>query len=163
MPGKSLKNVVRYGWDLLSQEEGTVDSGSMTPGHLVEKTATGYQEHSTDAGVLDQVAFAKDMRGRGFEVDPDVTYEDGDLITFVKANSGVGITAMLAAGTDLATAGNATVDGDAETRLVSAGDGTLRAFDADGDDAVVAVAKETKDNSGAAAGEATPLKVEVVR
>lgn len=156
-----LLNVVRYGWEQLVQEEGTVDSGSLVAGHLVEKTASGYQPHSTDGGAVGQVRFAKDMRGRGYEAGD--SYPNGEFLTFLNANAGVGITGILAAGADLATAADATVDGDAETELVSAGDGTLRARNGDSQEAVVAVAKETKDNSGAAAGETELVDIEVVR
>jgi hypothetical protein len=156
-----LLNVVRYGWDQLEQEEGDVDSTDLVAGHLVEKTASGYQPHSADGGGVSMPRFAKDMRGRGYEVGD--SYPDGEFISYVKANGTVGLTGILAAGADLGTASNATVDGDAETELVSAGDGTLRARDGDPAEAVVAVAKETKDNSGAAAGETELLDIEVTR
>jgi len=164
MSTRDLRNVVRYGWDQLELEEALVDSTTMTPGHLVEETSDGYQEHSTDGGVVQRPMFAKDMRGRGFEVDPndsDMVYADDDWIEFVIPNAGVGLTAILASGPDLNTSSNANIsDGD---RLVSAGDGTLRAFDGDDPDDVVAVAEEAKDNSGANAGVQALLDVEVVR
>lgn len=151
-------NVVRYSWENLSQEEGQTD-GTVAAGHLLEDGANGFAPHGTDAGVLDRVMFAKDMRGRGYEAGDE--YPGGEWISSVIANAGVGITAILAAGTDLATAANANItEGD---RLVSAGDGSLRKFDADGDAAVVAVAEEDVDNSGAAAGETALLEIEVTR
>jgi len=155
-----LLNVVRYGWEQLIIEEDTVDGANVVAGHLVESTADGYQPHSSDGAEVNRPVFAKDMRGRGFEAGDE--YDDEEFISFVVPNGGVGLTGILAAGTDLATAGNATVDGDTETELVSAGDGTLRARDGDSAESVVAVAKETKDNSGAAAGETALVDIEVV-
>lgn len=161
MADKDLLNVVRYGWENLSQEEASTDGGNVVAGHLLEETADGVQPHSSDGGAVNRPLFAKDMRGRGFEVGD--TYPDGEFISTIIPNGGVGLTGILAAGADLATAANATVDGDTGTRLVSAGDGTLRAFDADDPDDVVAIAEESKDNSGAAAGETVFLDIEVVR
>lgn len=159
MSTRDLRNVVRYGWDQLEQEEALVNSTSLVAGHLVEETADGYQPHSTDGGAVQRPMFAKDMRGRGFEVGD--AYDDNEWISYVIPNAGVGLTVILAAGSDLAAAANADIsDGD---RLVSAGDGTVRAFDADDPDDVVAVAEETKDNSGAASGETALLDAEVVR
>lgn len=159
MSTRDLRNVVRYGWDDLSQEEDKVDSTSLVAGHLVEETSDGYQPHSTDGGVVTTPTFAKDMRGRGYEAGD--SYPDNEWISFIKANAGVGITAILAAGADLNTSSNANIsDGD---RLVSAGDGTLRGFDGDDPDDVVGVAEESKDNSGASAGNTVLLDIEVSR
>lgn len=145
VPGTNdLRNVVRYGWDQVEQFEDYVDSTTMTAGHLVEETADGYQEHSTDGGIVDQVVLAKDMRGRGYDVDPTVTYADNDLITFLVCNAGVGVTLLLATGEDLSSA----VPG-GETRLVSNGDGTVRQFNADDPDDVIATAEEGVDAVGA--------------
>lgn len=153
--------VVRYGWDDLSIEERTADS-AIDAGDLVERTATGVQSHSTDGGHLDQVLVAQDDRAMGYEAGD--TLPSGDLIRMLVANSGVGLHLNLAAGSDLADSTEANIsEGD---RLVSAGDGTVRQFDdvdGDVDTDVVAIAEEAVDNSGAAAGEDTPLAVEVVR
>lgn len=157
---RDLRNVVRYGWDQLEQEEGATGNGNVVAGHLVEKDGNNdFIPHSTDGGVVQRPMFAKDMRGRGYEAGD--SYPDAEWISVVIPNAGVGLTAILAAGSDLSTASNANITED--DRLVSAGDGTLRKFDADDPDDVVAVAEEDKDNSGAASGETELLDVEAVR
>lgn len=153
---RDLLNVVRYGWDQLTIREGYVDGTTMTPGHLVEETSDGYQPHSSDGGAVGQVMVAKDMRGRGYEVDPTVTYPDNEFISFVNANSGVGLTMLLAVGEDLSAAYPG-----GETRLVSNGDGTLRQFSGDDPDDVVAEAQEGVDATGAS--NAQLIDVEVTR
>jgi hypothetical protein len=160
MSTRDLRNVVRYGWEQLEQEEGATGNGNVVAGHLVEEDNNNdYTPHSSDGGAVNRPLFAKDMRGRGYEAGDG--YPDGEWISVVIPNAGVELTAILAAGSDLSTASNANIsEGD---RLVSAGDGTLRAFDADDPDDVVAVAEESKDNSGAGAGETALLGVEVVR
>ena len=151
--------VVRYGWENLSQEEGTL-SEAVDAGDLLEEGGSDdYQAHSTDGGAVSRVLVAKDMRGRGYVAGDD--YPSGEFISAVVANSGVGLHLNLASGTDLATAADATVSGGEQ--LVSAGDGTVRAFNADDPDDVVAIAEEAVDNSGAAAGETTLVAVEVTR
>lgn len=155
---RDLRNVVRYGWDQIEQEEDTAD-GTLRAGHLVEKTEDGYQPHSSDGGTVNRPVFAKDMRGRGYEVDDE--YEDEEFLTFLIPNAGVGLTGILAAGDDLSTSSNANIsEGD---ELVSAGDGTLRKEDGDDENAVVAIAEESKDNSGAGSDETELLDIEVVR
>lgn len=156
MSTKDLRNVVRFGWEHISQFEDTVDSSTMTAGHLVEETSDGFQEHSTAGGVVDQVIVAKDMRGRGYEVDPTTTYPDNEFITFLECNSGAGLTMLLATDEDLSSAYPG-----GETRLVSAGDGTLQQFSGDDPDDVVAVAKEGVDASGAS--DPQPIDVVVTR
>ncbi len=151
-----LLNVVRYGWDQLEQEEGTLDSATVTPGHLLERTASGWQEHSVDGDVVDRVVVAKDMRGRGFEVDPTETYPDGEFITLVKPGAGVGLTMLLDTGEDLSGAYP-----DGEVRLVSSGNGTLRQFSGDDPDDVVAVIEEGADATGLS--DPLPVDVEVTR
>ena len=131
-------------------------------GHLIEEVADGVQPHATDGGVLDRVLFAIDARGRGMEVgdtystDPDGTV-DNESVKYIVANAGVELTVLLGAGV-------AVTEGD---RLVSAGDGTLRLYEADGTapddvvDDVVAIASEDLDN--AAGTEAVAVDVEVTR
>lgn len=151
--------VVRYGWEQLTQEEGTL-SEALSAGDLVEAGGSDdFQAHSTDGGVVERVLVAMDERGRGFEAGDD--YESGEFITVAVCNSGVGLHMNLASGDDLGTAANANIsEGD---RLVSAGDGTVRAFDTDDPDDVVAHAEESIDNSSGGAGNDTPLAVEVTR
>ena len=151
--------VVRYGWENCSQEEGTL-SEALSAGDLLEEGGSDdFQAHSTDGDVVERVMVAMDERGRGFTSGDG--YEAGEFITAVVCNSGVGLHFNLAAGADLATAANADIsEGD---RLVSAGDGTVRAFDTDDPDDVVAHAEEAVDNSGASAGDDTPLAAEVTR
>lgn len=156
---QDLKNVVRSGWEQIVQDEDYVDGANLTPGMLVEETADGFQPHSSAAGVVDLVTVAKDMRGRGYEVDPEVTYEDGDFITFLQCNGGVNLTMILDTDEDLSTAYPG-----GETRLVSAGNGRVRQFDgAGGDDpdAVVGTIQEAADATGEANG--LPVDVEVTR
>lgn len=151
--------VVRYGWENLSEEEGTL-SEALSAGDLLELGGSDdFQAHSTDGGVLDRVLVAKDMRGRGFTAGDD--YESGEFISGIVANSGVGLHLNLAAGADLGTAADANIT--AGDRLVSAGNGTVRGFNTDDADDVVALAEEDIDNSGASAGDDTPLAAEVIR
>jgi hypothetical protein len=151
--------VVRYGWENLSQEEGTL-SEAVSAGDLLELGGSDdYQAHSTDGGSVDRVLVAMDERGRGYVAGDD--YSSGEFITAAVANSGVGLHLNLASGDDLGTAADATISvGD---QLVSAGDGTVRAFNADDPDDVVAIAEEAIDNSSGGAGNDTPLAVEVTR
>lgn len=159
-----LPKVVAYGRDKLAQHEAPA-AADLKAGHLVEEVAGGVQAHSTDGGVMDRVLVALDARGRGKDVgdtystDPDGTV-DNENVPYANCNAGVGLTMLLAAGESVDDSG-------APTRLVSAGDGTLRAIDQDGtapddsDAAVVAVAAETLDNSGGSS--AVAVAVEVVR
>lgn len=127
----------------------------VTTGDLLETVAGGVQPHSTAAGVVDRVLVAIADAGRGMEQGD--SYPAGDN-THYRSLRGGRVHLRLAAGESV------TADDDgAPTRLVSAGDGTVRAFDGAGgdtDNAVVAVADETVDNSGG--GEAVYVAVEVV-
>ena len=153
---------VLYARDQYVQHEAEAD-GAIDVGMLLERTATGVAPHSTDGGELDQALVAINDRDRGMKVGD--SYASGDNVKYISANAGVGLHLVLAAGADLATAGQATITED--ERLVSAGDGTVRAFDTgtspDADGATVARAEEARDNSGAAAGETYDLAAEVSR
>lgn len=141
-----LLNVVRTGWEFIAQQE-TSTSGTVYAGDLVEESGGNIQAHSTDGGVVDTPTFAKDMRPRGYEVGDE--YDEGEFITFLKCNGAALLTARLADGEDVT---------EGETRLVSNGDGTLRAFNADDDGAVVAVADEDLNNTS---GSPSPVAIEV--
>ena len=159
MSDRDLMNVVRSGWPQIVQDEDYVDGANLTAGMLVEETADGFQPHSVAGGTVDLPVVAKDMRGRGYEVDPTKTYEDGDFITFLQVNGGANLTMLLDTDEDLSTAYPG-----GETRLVSAGNGRLRQFDSGGgdtEDAVVATIQEAADATGEADG--LPVAVEVTR
>lgn len=147
--------VVRYGRDQMTQYEHQMDSASadIEPGMLIERVNDAgevkVQPHSTAAATGAQRFVAVEARGRGMQAtdNPD----DGDALTaystggdnyvrYVKAGEGSGLNVRLAGGENVT----------ATTRLVSAGDGTLRAYDSANDDgdAVVFETEESLDNSG---------------
>lgn len=130
-----LLNVVRGGWDFIARQESST-SGVVYAGDLVEESGGNIQAHSTDGGNVDTPTFAKDMRGRGVEAGDE--YPAGEFISYLKCNGAAILMARLADG-ETVTEG--------ETRLVSAGDGTLRAFNSDDEGAVVAVADEDLNNT----------------
>lgn len=143
--------VVNAGWNQIEQVEDVTD-GAVEAGMLLAETANGVAPHATAAGVVHQVLIAKDMRGRGFELGG--AYPSGDLITVLKANGGADLTLLLDAGENVTD----------DTKLVSNGNGYLRAFDSaagDTETAVVALASEAVDNS--AGTEAVGIDVEVAR
>lgn len=134
-------------------KEGLADE-AITPGALLERTATGFANHGTAAG--NAAASFADINpeiGRGLDTD----YADGDQIRVAFCAPGVEVNALVAAGADAITAGD---------YLESAGDGTLRLVATDTDtpqglrEGIVARALEAVDNSGG--GSAVRIKVEVV-
>lgn len=129
-------------------------ASNLEAGNLVERVSGGIQNQSTDAEVLESVLVATDARGRGFEAGD--TYTSGDEVPYANCNAGDLVHLRLAAGESVS--GN---DGQTPTQLVANGDGTVRAFNADGDGAVVAVADEELDNSGGSS--AALLSAEVTR
>lgn len=145
------------------REDGQAD-GTVTPGHLCEfsgvdtagaddtKTLT---THGTDDEQANPV-FALEYGKTGKGIDED--YASGSSLEYRVGHTGDEFYAFVAAGSDLATAANATLTpGDL---LVSAGDGSLRTGGTSGN--AVAVALESVDNSGAAAGEQARVKVQVI-
>lgn len=140
-------------------------SAAITPGHLIELSGlnTGgagdleqFAPHSTDDGGDAEAAFALEYGKTGKGISDD--YASGEHLEYRVGAKGDEFYSLLAAGTDLATAANATVSpGDV---LVSAGDGSLRTGGTAGNG--VAIALESVDNSGAAAGEHARVKVRVI-
>lgn len=129
--------VIAAGGDY-EQDEAEADA-AITPGELVEETATGVQPHATAAEDNPQSLFAREMPEVGKGIDDD--YPTGDNVKYIRASPGMRVRARLAAGN--------TYSG-GETELVSAGDGTLRPLDTAGGDvrgAVVAVAYEDADTT----------------
>lgn len=176
---------VRHGRHEMEQGEGpadVADGASIVVGDLLEKTAGANLDaattqdveefenhtsvpvapHSVDGGQVAQTVVAIDARQRGMELGDE--YSQGDNVLYKEASGG-GVHLRLAAGETVS-------DGDP---LVSAGDGTVRAFvpssgtTPDDAAAIVGEADEDLDASGATADtdELTPdtsvyLEVELV-
>lgn len=136
-----------------SERESTA-AGEVTAGDLVERVADEIQSQSTDGEVLDEVLVATDARGRGYTAGDN--YASGSATPYANCNAGDLLHLRLDAGESVTGPEDGT-----PTRLVPAGNGAVRAFDADGDGAVVAVADETLDNSGGS--DPTLLSTEVTR
>jgi len=124
------------------QVEQTADA-AISPGHLVEQTSTGVKKHATEGGFAERM-FAQEDALQGKTVDDD--YAEDDMVSVCLAQRGTLVLAMLAAGT-------AYVKG---TRLISAGDGTLKATTGSPSDHV-AVCAEAKDLSASGASAALGL------
>ena len=128
--------------------------GEVTAGDLIERVGDAAQSQSTDGEVLDEVLVATDARGRGYVAGDN--YASGTTMPYANCNAGDLMHLRLDAGESV----TGPEDG-SPTRLVAAGNGAVRAFNADSDGAVVAVADETLDNSGGA--DPTILSTEVTR
>lgn len=147
------------------------EAGSdLTPGELLVRTGTNtagepiYDAVSTVDKLDPQAQFAQvsstPPQRDGSDTDPvDQTIPSGELVEVRVFRSGDTVKgALLAAGGDLATAGDADVSvGDT---LGSSDDGSLKATSTGG--AGVATANEAVDNSGAAAGDRARIDVEVL-
>lgn len=121
-----------------TQDEAEADA-AITPGHLVEETATGVAAHATAAEVGAPVLFAREHQETGMGIDDDIPA--GSNAKYIRPTPGSRVRARLAAA-------NTYTGGD--TELVSAGDGTLRPLDTAGGDtrgAIVAVAYEDADTT----------------
>jgi len=156
-----------YGEPIYKEGEAGSD---LTPGELLVQTGTNAQGEP----IYDAVASVEELGPQaqfaqvpstppqrdGSDTDPvDQTIDAGTLVEVRVFRSGDTVKgALLASGTDLATAAEADVSpGD---RLGSYSDGSLKATTTAG--AAVAVADEAVDNSGAAAGERARISVEVL-
>lgn len=121
--------------------------GAITPGMLIERTATGtVQPHATSTGLAAPKMFAvEDALFEGRDI--DTAYDqDGEVVRYFIAYPGAEIYALLAAGND--TTGK-------DALLESNGDGTLKV----GSTNPVARTLEDIDNAG---GAAVRIKVEVL-
>jgi len=156
-----------YGEPIYKEGEAGSD---LTPGELLIQTGTNAQgepiyDSVSSVDALDpQAQFAQvpstPPQRDGSGADPvDQTIASGTLVEVRVFRSGDTVKgALLAAGGDLATAGNADVSpGDT---LGSNDDGALKATSTAG--AGLAVANEAIDNSGAAGGERARIDVEVL-
>lgn len=119
---------------------------AITPGHLVERVNTAgvwrWQKHGTAAGAAQHaVAVEQSIQNKG--VDDD--YAIGDLVEVAEGNTGTNYWMLIASGQNIAYGDN----------LESAGDGTLRIFNAG---VKLFVALETKANVTVQ----TRLRVEVL-
>jgi len=147
------------------------EAGSdLTPGMILVQTGENsdgqpiYDAVSTVDKLGPQAQFARvpstPPQQDGTTTDPvDQTISAGTLVEIEVFDSGEAVqNALLASGSDLATASDATVTpGD---RLGTNDDGSLKLTTTGG--AAVAVARESVDNSGAASGEHARLIVEVL-
>lgn len=123
-------------------------AAAVEPGELVEFAADGrVQPHSTDAGEAPATRFAKAAREVGKTIEDTYTY-DGDLDEGENVHYGYPAPGTPVPGAWLAAGENVTPG----TPLVSAGDGTLRAYDSANDPAaaIVAYSNEATDNGGGA-------------
>lgn len=156
-----------YGEPVYKEGEAGSD---LTPGELLVQTGTNaagepvYDSVSTTDKLDPQAQFAQvpstPPQRDGTNSDPvDQTIASGTLVEVRVFRSGDTVKgALLAAGADLTTAGNADISpGDT---LGSSDDGSLKATSTGG--AGVAEANEAIDNSGAAAGERVRIDVEVL-
>lgn len=140
------ETVIAAGGDY-EQDEAAADA-AITPGYLVEETATGVAPHATAAGYAVGL-FAREFPEVGRGIDDD--YAAGDNVKYIRPSSGMRVRARIAADETI-TAGDA---------LVSAGDGTLRALDtAGGDDAQAVVATAYEDAGLAGEVDLTEVRVE---
>lgn len=118
--------------------------GVVTPGHLLELTSTGtVVVHSSDGGTAAAIfAVEEDFLGTGKDDD----YASGDQVQYEALHGGQQVHGLVINGTLAITAGD---------YLASNGDGTLRAITAGSpallDEAIVAKAMESVDNSGGSA------------
>lgn len=166
---KSLTDIAGRTYDEPRYKEGEAGS-DLTPGMVLVQTGTNasgepiYDAVSTvdQLGPEPQFAMvpstppARDVS----DTDPiDQTIPSGTLVEVEVFTTGETVqNALLAAGSDLATASNANVSpGD---RLGTNDDGSLKITTTGG--AALAVAREANDNSGAAAGEHARVNVEVL-
>ena len=137
------KTIDLYGMGV--QNEG-VALDAITPGHLIERGASGVQAHSTAGGpATPAFAVEYDLTGRGIAD----AYAIGDQVIYRTMAPGSAVNALVADGT-AAIAANAL--------LASDGDGTLRT--AAVDEIAVAQALEAVDNS--AGGAPVRIKVEII-
>ncbi|SNZ18159.1 hypothetical protein SAMN06269185_3270 [Natronoarchaeum philippinense] len=166
---KSITDVAGRTYGEARYKEGEAGS-DLTPGELLVQTGTNadgepiYDAVSTVDKLGPEAQFAmvpstppaRDVS----DADPiEQTIPSGTLVEVRVFTAGETVqNALLASGSDLATASNANVSpGD---RLGSNDDGSLKITTTGG--AAVAVAREANDNSGAAAGERARLNVEVL-
>lgn len=138
---------------------------------VVEASGDQVDAHGTTAEEKFPVRVCLEARENGMVArDPNGdndAYASGDLAKYITLDGGEHVLVNLAAGSDLATSGDANVaEGD---KLVSAGGsdpGKVKArndgTDPDPDTAAVFEAKEAIDNSGAASGEWVKIRAEVI-
>ena len=144
-------------------------ASALDVGDLAELTpAEQLQRHSTAAEEKPAVRVAYEARESGMVArDPANeydTYDAGNLAKYLTLDGGEELLLNLAAGADApATALANVTEGD---KLTSNGDGKIRKLASgtapDAETAAIFVAREDNDNSGAAAGEWTKLRVEVL-
>ena len=107
---------------------------AITPGHLIERAATGFQKHATATGAAERMfALVNELEGNTLSDD----YATADTVFGVSCHAGMKIYSWLEASHNAAI-------GDL---LESAGDGTLQK----GTTNPIAVAAEAVDNSASAA------------
>ncbi|WP_436933688.1 hypothetical protein [Halovenus marina] len=166
---KSITEIAGRTYDEARYKEGEAGS-ALTPGEIVVQTGTNandepiYDAVSTVDQLGPQAQFAMvpstPPQEDTSDTDPiDQTISSGTLVEVRVFTAGERVqNALLASGTDLASASDANVSpGD---RLGTNDDGSLKITTTGG--AAVAVAREANDNSGAAAGERARLTVEVL-
>ncbi|PCR89313.1 hypothetical protein [Natrinema ejinorense] len=166
---KSITDIAGRTYDEPRYKEGEAGS-DLTPGEVLVQTGTNaddvpiYDAVSTVDQLGPEAQFARvpktPPKRDVSDTDPiDQTISAGTLVEIRVFTRGETVqNALLASGSDLATASNANVSpGD---RLGTNDDGSLKITTTGG--AALAVAREANDNSGAAAGERARLSVEVL-
>jgi len=161
------------------QDEFDAGEADIYPGHALEIAADGdVVKHATESGI-DAAATGLGLFADLNEFDPSTgkgdAYPNGERVGVVHVPVGGRVDARLAAGGDLDTAADANVtEGDvleeadvgglkAHTGVDTVGDGTGAASETVYDAGALYVARESVDNSGAAAGVENQQHIEVVR
>lgn len=134
--------VVMDGRRQMEQDEAPA-AADVVVGDLLEFDANAHVlPHGAAGEPVDRVVVALDARGRGFELGDAYDGAAGENVPYALADGSTRLHMRIAAGVSTVAE---------QTRLVSNGDGTLRAFDGVGGDVdadVIAVAAESVDNSG---------------
>lgn len=119
-----MKNTIILKGHGITQERKAV--AAITPGHLIEEAATGFQKHSTAGGSAEKL-FAIEDDNQGNDIDDD--YVTGGLVFAKACTAGMEVMAILAEGENAAIG----------SKLESNGDGTLRVVDTDTSAATIEV------------------------
>lgn len=147
------EKIVQTHEEFMFDEDGHLASAAadVLPGYLVEQDSAGdYQAHSTAAEINFPIRVALPPAGIGKTIDDAIA--GGEYLKVGNLRAGHEVYGMLSGGEVVAY-------GD---KLVSTGDGTVRALDTAGGDAAAAVIAEAREAVDASAGSDLRLTYEVV-
>lgn len=165
------ENNIQFGGQPDYEDFDAVAGAEITPGMLVEVTDIDEDgvltvvPHGTDGAAPRQPLFADIVPWGGEQGDVnstnpvDDTFAAGEYVRLIGAKRYNRVNALLAAGGDLVTAADATID--PYEPVTSAGNGTLRSAAAGGEAFAHSYETATVDNAAAAAGETGRLIIEV--